>query len=431
MKESSQPAEKRRGMIAWAFYDWGQTAFSTVIQTFIFAAYFAREIAPDQASGTTYWGTAIGVSGIFVAVLGPVLGAIADQKGQLKPWIAGFTLLCVMATAGLWFARPSEDWLLYALILVGIGSLSSEFALIFYNSMLTSLAPPERRGLWSGWGWGLGYAGGLCCLLSIWFGFLGENPLFALEKESGQPVRAACLFTAGWLLLFSLPLLLFTSDEKSHGKTLKQAASDGITQLKQSLKNVRKYREILKFLIAHMLYIDALAAIFVMGGVFAASLFGMDEQQILLFGITLNVSAGIGAISFAWVDKHLGAKPTILLSLAGLIIFSSLMIFVAETITLFWVFGLILGLFVGPAHAASRSYLSLAAPAALQSQMFGLYALSGKATAFIGPLLVAGITQISDSQRFGMSVLIVLFILGFLVLLTIPSAQKVSAGKSM
>jgi UMF1 family MFS transporter len=412
----------RLAMIAWAFYDWANNAFGTIVQTFVFAAYFTRSVALNQEVGTTLWGNAIGIAGLIVALGGPVLGAVADQGGRRKPWIASFTGICVLATASLWFVRPATNYVWLALFLVGVGTIGAEFATIFYNAMLPDLVPRERMGRWSGWGWAMGYAGGLACLVGVLLGFItADHPLFGLKRESAQPVRAALVFAAAWYLLFALPLLALTPDKPSTGKKFGRAGCDGLAQLAGSLRRIRHHAHIVRFLIARMLYIDALATVFVFGGVFAAGTFGMDEQQVLLFGITLNVTAGLGAAGFAWIDDWIGSKRTILVALIGLMVPATLMLLV-ESMAWFWGYGLILGIFVGPVQAASRSYLSRVAPPELRTQLFGLYALSGKATAFVGPLLVGWVTHWSRSQRLGMGAVIVLFAIGFVVMLSVPQA---------
>ncbi len=418
-----QKQTPRSGMWAWALYDWAHSAFGTIIQTFIFAAYFTAMVAQNPDQGTLYWGNAIGIAGIVIALMAPFLGAVADQKARLKPWVASFTLLCALATAALWFIQPEESYMLSAVLLVALGTLASQFALTFYNAMLPGLVPQERQGLWSGWGWALGYVGGLACLGLLWFALLGPNPWLSLNEETGEHVRVACLFTAVWLIVFSLPMLWLTPDAEATKIPFRKALGRGLAQLRDSLAHIREYKDLVRFLIAHMLYIDALAAIFAMGGVFAAGAFGMNTQQILLFGITLNVTAGVGAAVFAWIDHYLGSKRTILVSLTGLIL-ACIALLTVQEVKHFWIAGAVLGLFVGPIQASSRAYMSKTVPEHLRAQMFGLFTLSGKATSFLGPLLVGWITHLSGSQRIGMSSLIVLLVLGMLILLTVPKVGE-------
>lgn len=428
------PDERReantKAMVAWAIYDWSHNAYGTVVLTFVFSAYFTRQIAPDEAAGTALWGNTVGIATFIVAVLAPFLGAVADHKGRLKPWIAAFTLLCAAATAALWFVQPSPDSLVLALALVAVGTLGAHLAFIFYNAMLPHLVPPARRGGWSGWGWGLGYFGGLACLTAIWFGFLGSEPLFDLGGDTAMQVRAACVFTAAWLVVFTLPLLFMTPDAAATGKPIGEAIRQGLARLGRTLRQILRCQPLFRFFLAHMLYIDALAAVFVMGGVFAGGAVGMDAQQVLLFGIALNVSAGLGAFVFAVISHLLSSKTAILIGLIGLMSSAAGMLYTSDVLMAFWLFGLLFGVFVGPVQAASRSFLAEVAPEKLRAQMFGFYALSGKATSFAGPLVVGWISFWSGSQVIGMSALLVFFTAGLVLLLTVPKAKQLAAMAS-
>ncbi|MFO8084935.1 MAG: MFS transporter [Desulfobacterales bacterium] len=417
----------RKAMISWAAYDWAGQSFPTVIQTFIFSAYFIRRVAESETAGTAQWGNALTVAGLIVAFGGPVLGAIADQAGRRKPWIAAFTILCVVFTGLMWFVTPASDSLVLALILLGGGTIASEYAMIFYNSMLPTLVSSDRMGRWSGVGWSFGYAGGLACLALALLAFVSANqPWFGLERESAEDVRATFVLAAGWYLIFSIPLFLFTPDVKSKGKKARKAVGDGLHQLAESVRQIRKYANILKFLVARMIYNEGLATIFAFGGVYAAGTFDMDEQQVLGFGVALSITAGLGAATFSFVDDRIGSKPTILLSLAG-IIFSGTGILLVHKEFWFWSFGMLLGIFVGPVQASSRSFLGRAAPEKLQSQIFGLYAFSGKATAFLGPFLVGWLTYFSGSQRIGMSAIMALFLIGGILLLFVSPPENKSS----
>ncbi len=420
----------RPGLISWAMYDWANSAFVTVIQTFIFAAYFTQRIAVDETAGSNLWGNTIGIAGLLVAFGGPVLGAIADQSGRRKPWLLFFTSLCVVCTALLWFMKPDNSFTVPALLLVGAAIICFEFASIFYNAMLPDLTPEDHLGRWSGWGWGLGYAGGLLCLVAALVLFMdGENAWIELNRETGGDVRATFLLVAGWYLFFSIPLFLVTPDRKQIAMSRRTAVQRGLRQLYQTIREVRRYGNIFRFLIARMIFVDGLATVFVFGGIYAATVFGMDEKDVLLFGIGLNVSAGIGAALFAFIDDRVGARKTILISLGGLVLTSLLILTVSQTL-LFWVFSLILGIFVGPCQASSRSYLARMAPVDLRNEMFGLFALSGKATAFLGPVLVGWITYLSGSQRIGMSTIVFFFIGGFFLMLTVADDYRQRAGKN-
>ncbi len=406
-------------LLSWSFYDFANTAFATVIQTFIFAAYFTRRVAPDETAGAALWGLAIGGAGILIALGGPLIGAAADQGGRRKPWLLLFTVLCTFCIALMWFVTPSADSVWRALILIAAATVCAEYAMIFYNAMLPSLVGPQRMGRWSGWGWSLGYVGGLLCLILALLFVVSADYIAWLDKKSFQHIRITFVIAAGWYMLFGLPLFLFTPDAGATGKPFLRCLRDGALQLKQTLASLFRHRRILYFLIARMIYIDGLATIFAYGGVYAAGTFDMSEQQVLLFGICLNVTAGAGAAVFGMLDDRIGSKRIILIAISGIIISGTCILTVQQQI-LFWIFGSILGIFVGPLQASSRTYLARVASPAIHNQMFGLYALSGKATSFAGPLLVGLLTSLTGSQRAGMSVIIALLLAGGALMCKVP-----------
>ncbi|MEX1161437.1 MAG: MFS transporter [Balneolaceae bacterium] len=417
------PQSTSKGLFAWALYDWANSAYFVMIQTFIFAAYFAQSIAVDENTGTVLWGNMIGLAGFIIAVSAPFLGAIADEGGRRKPWILFFTVLCVVGCCALWFAKPDTAYIWLALSMAFIATLGAELSLIFYNAMLPDLTNSLNIGRWSGWAWGLGYAGGLVCLILCYFLFVENGAdLFGLNEESLQNVRITFLFTGVWYALFSIPFFLKTTDSPSKNKTAKQAISDGMGQLKQSISLLKKQPDIGKFLLARLFYNDGLATIFAMGGVYAAGTFQFDTARIFYFGIALNITAGIGSYAFAWIDDISGSKKTIVWSLIGLIIPVTAVLFV-EAEPWFWFWGLLLGVFVGPVQAASRTFMGRLAPPDKRNQMYGLFALSGKVTTFAGPILVGWITYLMASQRWGMSIILVLLIIGLLLMINVKEVK--------
>ncbi|MBD3640040.1 MAG: MFS transporter [Marinobacter sp.] len=420
--------EDKRALWSWALYDWANSAFFTIILTFVFAQYFSVSVVQDEVAGTNAWGNIVGISGVFIAILAPMLGAIADQSGRRKPWLIGFTLLCVVSCAMLWTVTPDQDQFWNAALWVGLGTLGAEFAFIFYNAMLPDMASQERTGRWSGWAWGLGYVGGVTSLVVALYGFIETDAnLFNLDRDQAEHVRATFVLVAVWYLVFALPAFVFTPDRPSTGLRLGEAARAGFVQLKESIAHVRQYKDIVRFLIARMLYTDGLATIFTFGGVYAAGTFNMSPTEVLQFAIALNVTAGLGALGFAWIDDALGGRNTILLALVGLGT-SALAILLVDSAMAFWVWGMVLGIFVGPLQSASRSHLARVAPPHLQTQMFGLFAFSGKATAFAGPLLVGAVTALTDSQRWGMSTILVFLLIGFVLMLKVPATEAREVG---
>ncbi|MDD3311126.1 MFS transporter [Pseudodesulfovibrio sp.] len=418
----ARPESERRALWSWAFYDWANSGFAALVQTFVFAAYFTRAVAESETLGTAQWGNMMGACGLVIGLGGPLLGAVADRSGRRKPWLAAFTALCVAATGLLWFVRPEPSFVPLALLLAGAGTVGAEYANIFYNAMLPDLAPPAAVGRWSGWGWGLGYAGGLVLLVLALYGFVGQGAWFGLPREAAVNVRAVMPLTALWYLVFCLPLFCWTPDGAGERVPLGQAVGQGLAQIRSSLREARRYREIGLFLLARMFYNDGLTTMFAFGGIYAAGTFGMSPSEVIIFGIGLNVTAGLGAAAFAWMDDGIGPRRTILWALAGLIVPGSLILLVSSK-TLFWIFGLALGIFVGPVQASSRSYLARVAPDEARGELFGLFALSGKLTSFAGPLLVGWLTLATGSQRAGMASVIALFVIGFAGMLLAPAAR--------
>jgi UMF1 family MFS transporter len=428
--EAGQPAipVPRRALIAWCLYDWANSAFPAVILTFVFAAYFAQGVAENPVIATGQWGLAITVSGLAIAILSPVLGAIADQNGRRKPWIAVFSLICITATGLLWLVKPDPSYVLFALVCLAIGNFAFEFATVFYNAMLNNLVPPDRLGRLSGWGWGAGYAGGLVCLVIVLVGFISADPpWFGIGKENAAHVRVAGPIAALWFAVFAWPLFVFTPDQPGRGVPTATAIRNGLGTIAATLRNLRNYRNVARYLLAHMIYTDGLNTLFAFGGIYAAGEFGMTVEEVIWFGIALNLTAGLGAFGFAWVDDWIGAKRTITIALIGLIA-TGIVILLTHDKAIFWALGMALGIFFGPAQAASRSLMARLSPPGMQAEMFGLHALSGKATAFIGPALFGWATVAFGTQRAGMASVLLFLALGALLLWMVQEPRRAPSG---
>ncbi len=413
-----------KALVGWCFYDWANSAFPTIVETFVFSTYFAKAVAPDIETGTAQWGYALALAGITVALAAPFIGAIADRCGGRKPFLAVFTAILALCAAGLWFAKPSPDYVLWTLACFAIGTVAFEFGMTFYNAMLPGLADSKHLGRLSGWGWGMGYAGGLFALATVLLLIKADPPPFGLDAATQEPVRAAGLVVAAWLVIFSLPLFLWTPDRRATGEPFGRAMRDGVLHLFSTLRGIRQHKEIARFLFARMIYMDGLNTVFAFGSIYAAGSFGMSFEEILAFGIAINVTAGLGAAGFAWIDDWIGPKRTIVLALIGLIGFGAALLLV-ESKTSFFVLGVFLGLFFGPAQAASRSLMAHMSPPGQEAEMFGLYAFTGRATAFIGPLLFGWATIALESQRAGMATALALVILGLLLLLPLRAPKFV------
>ncbi|MBT5413076.1 MAG: MFS transporter [Rhodospirillaceae bacterium] len=425
------PGAARRAVIAWCLYDTANSAIPAVITTFVFATYFTQAVAVDATTGTAQWSMAVTLSALAVALLSPALGAIADAAGRRKPWLLFFTAVSVLGCALLWFVPPTAEGgtpgpgvVLYALIVFGVVNAAFEMAIVFYNAMLPDLVPPARLGRLSGWAWGAGYAGGLVCLVVVLFAFVQADPVpFGLDKAMAEHVRASGPISGLWYALFALPLFFWTPDRKRTGLGAGTALRQGLSTLANSLRNLRSYGGVLRYLIARMLYTDGLNTLFAFGGIYAAGTFGMAIEEVLMFGIALNVTAGLGAFGFAWIDDAIGAKPTVVIALVAIMAISTGLLIV-ESKDWFWGLGLCLGAFFGPAQAASRSLMARLAPREMAAEMFGLYALSGKATTFMGPMVLGWVTLIADSQRVGMATILIFLVAGLILLLGVREPRS-------
>ncbi len=417
----------RRAVAAWCFFDWANSAFPAVITTFVFATYFTQGVAADPVTGTAQWGHALAVAGLIIAILSPVLGSVADLTGQRKAWLAVFAAINVLAVAALWFVRPSPDSVLFALAGIAVATVAFEIACVFYNALLPDLAPPAYIGRVSGWGWGLGYVGGIVCLAVVLVAFVqAPVPLFGLDKAAAEHVRIAGPFSALWYTLFAVPLFLWVREPVGERLALATAVRRGIAELRGTLTTLSHpdHRHMFWFLLAQMIYADGLTTLFAFGGIYAAGTFGMELPEVITFGIALNLTAGIGAFAFAWIDDRLGARWTIATALGALIAISIALLLV-QSKSWFWGLGLLLGAFFGPVQAASRSMVARLAPPKHRAQMFGLLALSGRVTAFTGPAVLAWATTAAGSQRAGMATIVVFFAVGLAILVAkVPAAPQ-------
>jgi UMF1 family MFS transporter len=412
---------KNRPLLSWCLYDWANSVLATIIFTFVFSVYFSRNIVGDETIGSAYWGYAIGIAGIIIAIAGPILGAISDAFGPRKPLLGLLTTITIISTLAMFWAMPNPSYTWYALILIGISTIGFELAQAQYNAMLGDIAPKDKIGRVSGWAWSLGYFGGLVCLIIALTAFIGlgdKTGFLGITADNDVNIRATCILAAIWYFIFALPLFLYVPDRPKFALE-KGLLKKSFTKLGRTLRSLfNADRNILRYLIASALYRDGLNTLFAVGGLYAAGTFGMDFQEILIFAIGLNITSGIGALAFAYMDDKKGAKPTILLSLAALIGLG-VGIIIIEDKTTFMVLALALGLFIGPVQSSSRSLMARLADKSNSTELFGLYAMTGKSIAFTGPLAFAILTQMSGSQRVGILAIIALWIIGAWLLIKV------------
>ena len=408
-------------------YDFANSSFANNVTTFIYAAFFTKVIAENEIIGTALWSRGVGIIMLVVALLSPPLGALSDQGGYRKRFLIFFTFLAVIFTSLLYF--PQQGQATYALALYIIACICFEMGIVFYNAFLPDIAPPERIGRISGQAWGVGYLGGLLSMAVLMVGFVSaETPWFGLSKETHEHIRATNIGVAIWFAIFSLPALFYlpAPPARQTGDKLSLAAS--YRRILQTFRELQRYREIFKLLLARLVYNDGLITVFAFGGIYAAGTFGFTFEEVLFFGIIVNIAAGTGAWCFGYLDDRLGGKLTIQITLVGFVIAAIVAVVPQEKIW-FWVAGVLVGLFAGPNQSASRSLMGRFVPKNKETEFYGFYAFSGKATAFLGPLLMGVITQASGSQRYGMATVGLFFIIGGLLLRTVDEQKGIRMGR--
>ncbi|HXL12569.1 MAG TPA: MFS transporter [Bradyrhizobium sp.] len=443
----------RAAVISWIFFDWAAQPFFTLITTFVFAPYFATHVAPDPASGQAWWGFATAAAGLVIALMSPLLGAIADASGRRKPWIAAFGALLVIGASLMWFGRPGDASVIPALLLAyGIATIGVEFATVFNNAMMPPLVPPDQIGRLSGTGWATGYVGGILSLVLV-LGFLAANPdtgrtlfgftpLFGLDPVSHQGDRITGPLSGIWFVVFVVPMFFLTPDYPAR-RPAREALREGLAELRQTLAELPKQRSMGAFLLANMIYTDGLVSLFAFGGIYAAGTFGWNTIEIGTFGIILAIAGTLGAWLGGKLDDRLGPKRVIAGSMTILLISIVAILLVDKDTVLFvkaappapggvlfsstserayLVLGCLIGMAGGPLQAASRTLLIRLAPKDRIAQYFGLFALTGKVTSFVGPLLIGAITAITESQKAGMAVLVLFFVAGLALLRRVREA---------
>ena len=436
----------KRGIWGWMFFDWAAQPFFTVVTTFIFGPYVVSRLASDPAAGQSAWAFGVAAAGLVIAVLSPILGSIADQTGPKKPWIAGFALVKILMLLTLWFAAPGSS-LLWVVAAFSIATIAAEFSIVFNDSMLPRIATAEETGRVSNTAWGLGYAGGLIVLVFTILllsanpetgrTLIGVEPLFGLDPKAGEDARVTGPIAAIWYLIFILPMFLFTPDVIHRKRSVGSAIGAGLSELKTTLAEARRQPGIAKFLIARMIYQDGVNALIALGGTFAAALFGWPIMEIGIFGIILNLTAIPGCILAGRLDRRLGSKMLVMISIVLLFIATVGIVSTTPTSTLFGLiqlsaedsgglfgtaaekayilYGLFIGLAFGPVQASSRAWMARSVPQEEAGRWFGFYALSGRATSFLAPFLVGLVTTLSGSATLGMSVIVIFLLIGFLI----------------
>jgi UMF1 family MFS transporter len=462
------PRSSRLGQVSWALFEWARNPYYILVVIYIFGPYFSTEVIGDPVRGQETWGYINGFAGMITASLAPFLGAIADKVGRRKPWIGAFVAMMVPAIMLLWFAVPGAQTaaivtVAVALTIAGTGSAFSE---VFHNSMLPSIVPYTRLGSLSGLGLSLGNGGALVILTTMLYcfalpangllhwSFLPDHVLFGLNAATFEHDRIAGPITAVWLVVFSLPLFLFTPDQTGTGVTARQAVRDGLADVWQTLRQLRHYRNVAFYLGARMLFNDGKVAIMTFGMIYASGVFRWGDAERLLVGIFLTVFAIAGGLIGGWLDDLFGSKKAIVFTIGG----NMVALFAAVSITphsMFFIempgldrpvwdfpffrtipeitylsISILFALFITSAYANSRTMMARIAPETEMTKFFGLYALSGQVTTFIAPIVVAAATGYFHSQRAGFASILLLLGGGLAVMAFVKEerATPIAAG---
>ena len=398
-----------RQLLSWSIYDWASSPVPTLHTTFIFSVFFTTAVMPEGGSVAWAWMTA--ASAFAIAIAAPVLGRMADGRGAVKRCLFYATIIGAAATGGLWFVEPDPGFAVLALGLSALSILAMELSFVFYNAMLPSVAAPAEYGRASGLAWGVGYVGAIFALVLVLLLFvMPEEPAFGISRDGAAHIRVTMIFAAVWLCLFSAPLFLCVRQPEPVPDPAPLGA-----QLRASLTVAMSIPGMPRFLLARMLFADGLVTLFAFGGIYAATVFGFSQTKVLVFGIILNITAGLGAGFGGFADDRIGSIRVMrgcLLALSGL----GLVAILAPGEPLFWAAGACLGLFIGPLQSSARAWVARAAPPSQRASLFGLMMFSGKATSFVGPLLYGILVATTGNERAGMGVVIAMLLASLFVM---------------
>lgn len=426
----------RKRVFAWAFWDWATQPFNTVLLTFVWVPSYltstffidpdvigtpGEEAALGQLASSLGYG--VTVAGLLIALLAPVLGQRADRAGRQKLQLFIFTALLVASQLGLAFVQPGAEWFWVGVSLIAVGSVFGEIAGVNYNALLISVSTPKTIGKVSGLGWGFGYLGGIVALTVVVGLILGG----VLDGEAASTFQMIALGCTIWTIIFVIPIFLSVPEPPHTFAGERVGFFQSYVELVRGI--IRLYKETRPtfwFLLASAVYRDGLSAVFTFGSIIAGIVFGFGFTDLVIFGIVLNIVAGVSTILAGRLDDRFGPKRVILVSVFGLVLCTLIVFFFADLgQPLFWAVGIVLAVFVGPAQAASRSFLARVTPAGREGEVFGLYATTGRAAGWMASLLWGVFIAISGSQTlYGiLGISLVLLVGGILLVFVKPPAK--------
>ena len=431
--EVNEPAS-RKAIISWALWDWGTQPFHTVITTFVFSVYITSDSFGSENHTSTSLAIATAVAGVFIALLAPVLGQNADRKGRnVRSW-RNLTWLLVLISMALFFVKPHPGYLWVGLALLGLGSIVAQVAEVNYNSAMDGISTEKNVGKISGFGWGMGYLGGIVVLLLIYFLFISPDVgLFGVTGDEGLDIRVSMVVCGLWTLLFTIPTFLNLKDKPKEQVAERVGVLESYRMLGQSIARIwRSSPHTIYFLLASALFRDGLAGVFTFGAVIAARTYGFADGEVIIFGAAANIVAGIATIAFGVLDDRIGPKRVILISLGSLVVLGTLIFFLHDSGKMaFWICGMLMTVFVGPAQSASRTFLARIIPEGKAGEIFGLYATTGRAISFFAPTMFglmvalgAAVTKDRNTQYWGILGIVLVLLAGFLVMIPVREQHR-------
>lgn len=448
---SSDASNRKRGVLAWALWDWGSAAFNAVVTTFVFSTYLASTAFVDPAvvsaaggddtdpalvralaDNASLVGWALMIAGLLIAVLAPVLGQRSDGSGRRKLWLGINTFVVVLAMGAMFFVQAAPDYLVLGATLLAVGNIFFEFAGVNYNAMLVQVSTKQNMGRVSGFGWGMGYVGGIVLLILLLalfiqsFGVDGQAGLLGIPTDGGLYIRVAVLASAVWFAVFAIPVLVRVPEAPARERGDRVGFFRSYAVLWGTITKLwHGNRQVLMFLLASAVFRDGLAGVFTFGAIIAAQVFGFSSSEVLYFAVAANVVAGVTTILAGRLDDRFGPKAVIMTSLGGLVVAGTAVLFIGTAALGFWIAGLILTAFVGPIQTASRSFLARITPAGREGEIFGLYATTGRAVSFLAPGLFALFVAVSGSTRLGILGIVLVLLAGLLLMLPVRAKQAV------
>ncbi|UZN02918.1 MFS transporter [Cellulomonas sp. S1-8] len=426
-----EPAPVTRQIAAWAAWDWGSAAFNAVVTTFVFTVWltgssFAEpgaDVEAVTALHSQWLGWGLAAAGLLVALTAPALGTLADAGGRRRPLLAAMSLVVGASILALWFVQPAEggmaDAVRLGVTLLAIGTIAFEIGSVAYNALLLQISGPRTIGRISGIGWGAGYVGGIVLLVILFVGFIQPDVgWFGVTSEGGMDVRISMLIAGAWFLLFAIPVLVVVPDRRRAGAPPARIGIVGAYAAvgRHIAQLWRERRSTLRFLIASAVFRDGLTGVFTFGGVLAAGSFGFTDSEVIVFAIAANVVAGASTIGAGWIDDRYGPRRLVTCSLVILVIAGSAVFFLHDAgASAFWAGGLVLSACVGPAQSASRGLLARLAEPGRETELFGLYATTGRAATFLAPAAFSLAIGIGGEQYWGVLGIVVVLALGLLL----------------